>query len=196
MLAIPVLRSRVAPVFNWCSRILLIPEDAPDSNAGAEMILSGVSDPFERLTVLRQKGADTLICGALSPDLFHYADHLQLRIICGIAGDIEEVLQAYRSRQLDQPCFWLPGCRHNRGYRADCHQLEQQRRAGMTGGQDQSGGQNQARGAFRKGAKGGRGSGPGGRCVCPQCGATAPHTRGIPCTQTNCPQCGKPMTRQ
>ena len=93
MLAIPVLRSRVAPVFNWCSRILLIPEDAPDSNAGAEMILSGVSDPFERLTVLRQKGADTLICGALSPDLFHYADHLQLRIICGIAGDIEEVLQ-------------------------------------------------------------------------------------------------------
>lgn len=41
----------------------------------------------------------------------------------------------------------------------------------------------------------GFGLGPGGDCVCPNCGATAPHQRGIPCFQQKCPKCGSPMTR-
>lgn len=41
----------------------------------------------------------------------------------------------------------------------------------------------------------GRGQGLGGtaECVCPKCGKTIPHQRGIPCIQTNCPKCGTPM---
>lgn len=40
------------------------------------------------------------------------------------------------------------------------------------------------------------GSGPGGNCVCPACGATVPHTRGIPCMTRKCPKCGARMTKQ
>jgi len=40
------------------------------------------------------------------------------------------------------------------------------------------------------------GSGPSGNCVCPSCGKTAPHERGIPCSQIQCPKCGSPMLRQ
>lgn len=40
------------------------------------------------------------------------------------------------------------------------------------------------------------GSGPGGNCVCPSCGATAPHERGKPCSQVACPKCGTPMLKQ
>jgi hypothetical protein len=49
----------------------------------------------------------------------------------------------------------------------------------------------------RRGRMGGDkpGSGPGGDCVCPSCGATAPHTRGIPCSTRKCPKCGARMTR-
>ena len=39
------------------------------------------------------------------------------------------------------------------------------------------------------------GSGPGGQCVCPSCGAKAPHQLGIPCYDVTCPQCGARMTK-
>ncbi len=47
-----------------------------------------------------------------------------------------------------------------------------------------------------QGRMGGMGLGPGGNCVCPNCGTTVPHRRGVPCYQTKCPRCGQPMTRQ
>lgn len=39
-------------------------------------------------------------------------------------------------------------------------------------------------------------SGPGGNCICPQCGYTESHMTGLPCAQKKCPSCGIAMTRQ
>ena len=43
---------------------------------------------------------------------------------------------------------------------------------------------------------GGQGKGPGGNCMCPDCGHTVPHERGTPCLELKCPRCGAYMTRQ
>jgi len=40
------------------------------------------------------------------------------------------------------------------------------------------------------------GAGPGGHCVCPNCGVTVAHGAGQPCYQTNCPKCGTRMIRK
>lgn len=37
--------------------------------------------------------------------------------------------------------------------------------------------------------------GPGGNCVCPQCGASSAHARGVPCDSRRCSKCGTTMTR-
>ncbi len=72
----------------------------------------------------------------------------------------------------------------------------------MRGGQGQGGGKGSGRGGGQgKGQGAGRGQGgkalgPGGECVCPDCGATASHERGVPCMQKACPRCGSPMTRK
>ena len=46
-----------------------------------------------------------------------------------------------------------------------------------------------------RGRMGEFGLGAGGNCICPSCGKTAAHQRGVPCTQMKCPQCGTAMTR-
>ena len=59
-------------------------------------------------------------------------------------------------------------------------------------------------GGMGMGAGGGRGrmggtrpgAGPGGECVCPSCGTTAPHQAGVPCYQMSCPNCGTSMVRK
>ena len=42
----------------------------------------------------------------------------------------------------------------------------------------------------------GMGMGGNGYCVCPSCNYRIPHQRGVPCTQTICPHCHKPMIRE
>lgn len=46
-----------------------------------------------------------------------------------------------------------------------------------------------------KGKTTGRGLGPSGECICPNCGAKILHKPGVPCVQEKCPKCGTPMVR-
>jgi predicted Fe-Mo cluster-binding NifX family protein len=203
MIAIPIMRGRVAPVLNWCSRTLIFPVN-PEGGSARELWTPELG-PAERLQLLREHGVQTLICGALSADLENWAVGLGVKVIPGVAGDIEEVIKAYRQNRLDQPEFWLPGCRGPRRYRQG---LGNEKCPGKT--KNQGGEPIMPRG--ERGSGGGRGGGPGGRCqgagagpgggtgasdscICSACGAKAPHERGIPCMQQKCPQCGKPMVR-
>lgn len=44
-------------------------------------------------------------------------------------------------------------------------------------------------------SRGGTG-GPGGTCICPECGYELSHVSGIPCIELNCENCGTPMVRK
>jgi predicted Fe-Mo cluster-binding NifX family protein len=185
MLAIPVLRSRVAPVLNWCSRMQIFPEEPSRESLSHELILPHL-EAAQRLQVLRDHGVNTLICGALSADLRRRARELGLTVVSGVAGEVREVVQSYWQNRLDQPRFWLPGCRGARRYRSGwrgggerpCHGQAR------VGGRSNRGGQTQA-----------MGPGPAGYCLCPACSFQVPHEQGIPCIQVRCPRCGQLMER-
>lgn len=207
MIAIPVMRGRVAPVLNWCSQMLIFP--ATPEGGEAEELCAAELTPWERLQFLQTKGVHTLICGALSADLEHFATSLGFSIIPGVAGEVGEVLTAFRENRISQPEFWLPG-QGNRRYRQGLGQENC-----LATHENRGGNQAMPRGTGGRGAGQGPGGAPGGRCrravggpwgpeggqgagmvdvcVCPACGAKAPHERGIPCFQVSCPQCGKPM---
>ena len=55
------------------------------------------------------------------------------------------------------------------------------------------GGRGSGQGPGRMG--GPKAAGPGGDCVCPNCGHEVPHQVGKPCYKVRCPQCDTPMTR-
>lgn len=63
-------------------------------------------------------------------------------------------------------------------------------------GQGPGTGQGMGRGGGQGRMGGNRpGAGPGGICVCPQCGTQVPHQQGAPCYNISCPKCGNKMTR-
>jgi hypothetical protein len=62
---------------------------------------------------------------------------------------------------------------------------------GRGGGRD--GGRGQGKGPGRMG--GSKAAGPGGSCICPNCGHEAPHQVATPCYDVKCPKCGTKMTR-
>ena len=68
--------------------------------------------------------------------------------------------------------------------------------AGPAGG----GGPGTGRGAVSGGGGGGRGGGfamgPGGNCICPNCGKQVAHQRGTPCYEVKCSACDATMARQ
>jgi predicted Fe-Mo cluster-binding NifX family protein len=188
MLAIPVLRSRVAPVLNWCSRIQIFPQKPAPEGWGQELILPQL-EAAQRLQVLREKGVKTVICGALSADLLRYAGSLGLTVVSGVAGEVDEVVQSYWQNTLDHPKFWLPGCRGVRRYRRGW--LKEK---GLPGnGQARTRSRNRNNGSC--GPPREQGLGPGGFCRCPACGARVPHEQGIPCAQISCPCCSQIMER-
>ncbi len=56
--------------------------------------------------------------------------------------------------------------------------------------------QNTVRGAAcNMGLLGRTGKGPGGDCVCPECGVHIEHQKGVPCKNTICGNCGVNMER-
>ena len=68
-------------------------------------------------------------------------------------------------------------------------------RSGRGGGQGRGqGGRGQGKGVGRMG--GPFAAGPGGFCVCPECGNKIEHVAGKPCNQQKCTKCGAQMTRE
>ncbi len=203
MIAIPLHRSRVAPVLDWCSTILLIPKTTGKSWHDGEQ-LTVDTNVFDLLRLLRRKNVSPVICGALSPHALCFGRHLGLEFICGVSGAIDEVVEAYRAGELDEPRFRLPGCRCT-GYhrpppgvgRAD-HASEMEG-ISMSGNQGRGGPIRRQQGRGRNRACAGRGAGntmTGAVCVCPQCGMEAPHIRGVPCSRSVCRECGAPLIRK
>jgi len=54
----------------------------------------------------------------------------------------------------------------------------------------------QRRGRFKSEIEEAAGQGPGGYCVCPECGYKIPHERGIPCSTLRCPKDNTPLQRE
>jgi predicted Fe-Mo cluster-binding NifX family protein len=188
MIALPVMRGRVAPVLNWCSRMQIF-EDAPSHDGLAQELFLPHLEAAQRLQMLREKGVSTLICGALSADLLRYAGQLGLTVVSGVAGEVHEVVQSYWQNTLDHPKFWLPGCRGLRRYRSGW--LKGKGLACNGQGRTRSRGRHHSPTSPMPE----QGLGPGGFCQCPACGIKIAHEQGIPCVQVRCPRCSQIMER-
>jgi hypothetical protein len=100
--AIPVFRGRVAPVLDSCTQLWVL-----DSQVRAVPLECACLR--DRVRSLLDLGVEVVICGAVSDYLSRLLEKNHIRLVCGIAGDAQEVVRAYRQGRLHLACFRMPG---------------------------------------------------------------------------------------
>ena len=109
-IAIPVFKSRVSPVFDSCTRLLLVDFDQNQEIARSEVLVEKLSE-MERLKILKNSEVNTVICGAISDGFYNRISNTEISVTAGIAGEVDQVLTAYRCNRLGEACFYMPGYR-------------------------------------------------------------------------------------
>ena len=106
--AIPVFMGRVSPVLDTCTLLMLLEPDEKQETAPGKIHMTGASI-FERAGQIRRLEIEVIICGAVSESFYRLLKEAGIDLICGITGDIAEVIDAYRGGFLGAPKFRMPG---------------------------------------------------------------------------------------
>jgi predicted Fe-Mo cluster-binding NifX family protein len=116
-LAIPVWNDRVSPVFDTAGRVLLLDLADGIEQARHTVEVAQTSSPGERVKRLAELGVNVLVCGAISRPLASRLSAAGIVLIPWVSGALEEVLRAYLTDRLSDPCWRMPGCggRHRHG---------------------------------------------------------------------------------
>lgn len=77
--------------------------------------------PESKLAFLKEQQVDVLICGAISRRVQKYAEELGIRVNPFVSGEVREVWEAWKSGQLDEACYSMPGCRRCRRRNGQCN---------------------------------------------------------------------------
>ena len=104
-IAITVSNDRISPVFDVARSLLLV--DDGQRVASAEL---KSAFPPERAGELAALGVDLLICGAISRFQEMALRGQGVEVLPWLAGDVDEVIEAYHSGRLNDARFAMPGC--------------------------------------------------------------------------------------
>ena len=114
--AFPLWQNRIAPVFDTARQLWLI-ESNSGRRIGAEQLILGEEQAIARVMRLVEAEVDNLVCGALSRQLHGLLQAYRIKVIPFVAGDLDEVVQAFLTGALAQGNFAMPGCRKGKGHR-------------------------------------------------------------------------------
>ena len=108
--AFAVWNNRIAPVFDVTRRVIIVESEAVPESPPTTVLLAG-DQPLQKVRQLSELGADRLVCGAISRALQAALTAGGIRVIPFIAGDVQEVIDAWRGRQFEVDAFAMPGRR-------------------------------------------------------------------------------------
>ena len=107
-IAIPIFMDRVSPVLDTCTQIMLV-DFNQNSEAGRTQYVMEGATLFERVIFLKRAGVQIIICSTLSDSFHHMLQEAKIELVCGIAGLVDEIIQAYGSGSLRLKRFQMPG---------------------------------------------------------------------------------------
>lgn len=121
--ALPVWQGHVSSVFDFAHKLLVIELDNEREKGRQEIVLVEQND-LVKVTMLKKLGIGVLICGAISKPLAEMINASGIQVLPFVTGSTEHIINAYKTGQLSQPQYTLPGfwpgarrCFHRRRYR-------------------------------------------------------------------------------
>jgi hypothetical protein len=113
VVAVPVYGTRVAPLLDVAREALAMRFRGTEDLERFTIDLTGLSAP-ERVVRLSEYGVDAVVCAGLCAHTLKMLEMFGVQVVWGVVGEIDQVLQAFRAGTLDQPRFYMPGCRRAR----------------------------------------------------------------------------------
>lgn len=111
---IPIWNGRVSPVLDTAERVVVVDTEAEPGEVREEVALEPRRLPL-RAARIAELRLDLLVCGALSRPLAEILAAAGVRLEPWISGEVEDVLGALTTGQLDRPRYRMPGCCGGRG---------------------------------------------------------------------------------
>ncbi len=126
-LAITEWNGRVSPVFDSSAKFEIYRFEGGVSIEKETLSVKNM-DLFQKALLLKDKGVDELICGAISVKGAKLLESYGICFYSFVSGDVLEVFQAWINKCVHLPKYLMPGCRF------DGNRLRKKRRHGRRGG--------------------------------------------------------------
>lgn len=108
-IALPVFHNRISPVFDTSQRILVLDIENGSECSRDEHPLTETA-MGRRVAYLSGLGIQVLLCGAISKPMADMLQAAEIQVIPFIAGEVEQVLEGYKTQKLGDARFQMPGC--------------------------------------------------------------------------------------
>jgi predicted Fe-Mo cluster-binding NifX family protein len=108
-IALTVWDGWISPVFDVCRQALVLEIVEGNVLNNSAQSLDGAT-PLQKGEQLLELGVRTLICGAISGPAREQLTARGLKVIGFVAGEVDEVLQAFLAGDLPTPALSMPGC--------------------------------------------------------------------------------------
>jgi predicted Fe-Mo cluster-binding NifX family protein len=134
MLGIPLHGADVAPRFCSANQFMVAELDG-DRVRGIRRLTIPDESWSERLKLLSDAGVRVLLCGGFNRSFLPVAEGLGIRVIAGLAGEAEQLIDAFLRDELDRhqflPCRGRHGRRHGGEWPRQSSEGELSRKKGV-----------------------------------------------------------------
>ena len=117
-IAIPIWERRISPVFDTAKEFTVAEIERGRITSQFKLPLQEIILP-RRAAILTRWKINILICGGISAYLANLVTARGIRVVPGIRGEVDNVLQAYCRGDLTSPQYEMPGWRGWRRTRYD-----------------------------------------------------------------------------
>lgn len=107
--AVAIWNDRISPVFDVSRRVLVLDIENGRVRDRCEYQFAN-DNPMHKIHMLKEMEIGTLICGAVSRHLFQMVNTSGVITIPFIAGNVDEVIDAFLAGALPNPRLSMPGC--------------------------------------------------------------------------------------